>query len=137
MGPDTSRYHEEVAEYLDQLKNSGRRWKIINEPPDLGKDPDLTKARGNLLSEMHLRYEDEVNIVLDRLHNANPAEKSFLIAAESAWQQWEILRSNLDTEFLKAALAMGLCERVKIGQGKIKYDITNYSIDMWRSIIDS
>lgn len=123
MGPDTSRFAEEVAEYLEQLKNSGRRWKTVNEPLDLGNDTDLTKARGNLLSEIHLRYEDEVNIVLERLRNANPAEKSFLIAAESAWQQWEILRSNLDSEFLKAALAMGLCERMKLGDGKIKYDI--------------
>ena len=120
IGPDTSRFSAEVEAYMEELETSSRKRKLINEPPDLGNDPDLSKPRGNLMSELHLRYEDEVEVVLDRLREANPSEKSFLIAAEAAWQQWEILRFNLDNEFIKSALAMGLCERTKIGDGKIR-----------------
>nr|XP_039263423.1 trichohyalin-like isoform X2 [Styela clava] len=120
VGPDPSRFRHEAEHYLDEIKNSGRKRKVVDEPPDLGNISDDSKPRGNLVSELHLRYEDEVDMILENLREAPPNDKTFLLAAEAAWQQWEMMRFNLDDEFRHAAIGLGLCERTKIGQGKIK-----------------
>lgn len=73
-----------------------------------------------MLSELGVRYEDEVETILELLRSANPNEKPFLIAAEIAWQQWEMMHFNLDKEFSQAVTAMGLCGRMRAGQGRLR-----------------
>lgn len=102
-----------------RLEESARsKIKVSEEEYVLSDDP--LSPNGNLLSQLDARYEDEVETIFESIRSNDPEQQSFFILAETIWQKWQQMTMSLDQLFPISALGVGVNERVKLGQGKVK-----------------